>query len=86
MARIEEFTAVTWRGCSFSRSFRPLTFHRFFCAATEHGQERPDLPLWGLRPEVSDGDSSGKRGRNTVSGGLRCRWMCETLSNYVTSI
>ena len=76
MARIEEFTAVTWRGCSFSRSFRPLTFQRFFCAATEHGQERPDLPLWGLRPEVSD-DSSGKRGRNTVSGGLRCRWMMD---------
>ncbi|CAK9005098.1 Fe2OG dioxygenase domain-containing protein [Durusdinium trenchii] len=25
----------------------------FFCAAREHGQERPDLPLWGLRPEVS---------------------------------
>lgn len=24
----------------------------FFCAAREHGQERPDLPLWGLRPEV----------------------------------
>jgi len=27
-------------------------FLRFFCAAREHGQERPDLPLWGLRPEV----------------------------------
>ena len=25
---------------------------RFFCAAREHGAERPDLPLWGLRPEV----------------------------------
>ena len=28
---------------------------RFYTAAREHGQERDDLPLWALRPEVGFG-------------------------------
>ncbi|CAE7377454.1 unnamed protein product [Symbiodinium natans] len=31
----------------------PKLKEMFFVAAKEHGQERDDLPLWGLRPEIT---------------------------------